>query len=176
MVHTFRFRYGVATVLALSLAGCSMHPLPENHPLSMPRASTFDIVQRARCEAKAGLEPLRRGKRKAHIDKIVASTSIGYYFKFVITEANNATGGSLGFTKPWPPPSGKTFSLNLSGDATRSRQNTREFTIIEDLADVASIKAGDCPEAAETNVAYPISGSLGIDEVVRSYIGVERIQ
>jgi hypothetical protein len=175
MVQTFRFRYGVAPALALSLAGCSTHPLPENHPLSLPRASTFDIVQRARCEAKAALEPLRRGKRKAHVDKIVASTSIGYYFSFVITERNNATGGSLDFTKPWAPPSGKTFTLDLSGEAARSRKNTRHFTIIEDLADVASIKAGDCPEAVGTNVAYPISGSLGIDEVVRSYIGVERV-
>jgi hypothetical protein len=172
MVHRSRFRYGVAPALALSLAGCSTHPLPENHPLSLPRASTFDIVQRARCEAKAGLEPFRRGSRKAHVDKIVANTSIGYYFKFEIGETNDATGGSLGFTRPWPD---KTFTLNLSGNASRSRTNNREFTIIEDLADVANIKAADCPEGVGANVAYPISGSLGIDEVVRAYIGVERI-
>ena len=175
MVHISRFRYGVAPALALSLAGCSTYPLPDNHPLNLPRASTFDIVQRVRCEAKAGLEPLRRGRRKAHVDKIVANTSIGYYFQFMITEVNNPAGGSLGFTRLWHPPSDKIFTLNLSGDASRSRINTRDFTIIEDLADVASIKAADCPEGVGANVAYPISGSLGIDEVVRSYLGVERI-
>ena len=170
MVHS-RFRYGVAPALALSLAGCSTHPLPETFP-EPPTGVDIHIVQRARCEAKAGLEPFRRGSRKAHVDKIVANTSIGYYFKFEIGETNDATGGSLGFTRPWPD---KTFTLNLSGNASRSRTNNREFTIIEDLADVANIKAADCPEGVGANVAYPISGSLGIDEVCRAYIGVERI-
>jgi len=149
-----------------------MHPLPENYPLNFPRASTFDIVQRVRCEAKEGLEKQRnRGgpSYREHIKKIIEATSIGYDFELIMTE-HNEVGGGFGFLRPDGP-----RKLNVNGSVNQDRGTTRNFRIIETLADVANIKAEDCPDKPGPNLAYPISGSLQVDEVVRTYIQLERI-
>lgn len=162
----------VAPALAVLLAGCSMHPLPENHPLSFARASTFDIVQRVRCEAKEGLERQRnRGgpSYREHIKKIIEATSIGYDFEFIVSEHNQLR-GELAWLRPDGP-----RKLKVDGSVDQERSTKRNFRIIETLADVANIKAEDCPDKPGPNLAYPISGSLHIDEVVRTYIQLERI-
>ena len=156
MMHLLRFRHHAVPVLALSLAGCSILPLPENSPLNFPRASTFDIVQNVRCELQSGLERLRKGtgKRRDHIEKIIANTSVGYDFQFKMTEDNNLNGGSLGFT--YPSSSSRTVGLGFDGFATRQRQNHRTFQIIEHLSDVRN---ADCSAEARANLAYPISAA-----------------
>ena len=40
----------IGAALAAGLAGCSMHPLPDD----VSRVSTVDIVERIRCEAQEG--------------------------------------------------------------------------------------------------------------------------
>jgi hypothetical protein len=172
MMYLLRFRHCAAPALALALAGCAIHPLPENSPLNFPRASTFDIVQNVRCELQAGLQQLKnaKGRRKAHIEKIVAKSKVGYDFQFTMVE-NEAVGsdrkpGFLTFQYP------SSSSLAFDGFATRRRSNVRTFQIIEDLADV---QRADCSAEARANLAYPISGSLHVDDVVRAYLGLERI-
>jgi len=160
--------------LAFPLAGCSMHPLPENFALNFPRASTFDIVQKVRCEAQAGLERFKNSRHPGQIKLIIDSTSIGYDFKFVMTETNNATGGNLHFTrKPGNPASDGSLDIDLTGGATKSRMNTRTFRLVEDLADVA--KADCSAEALRANLAYPIVGRLNVEDVVYTYIRLERM-
>jgi len=173
MVYPLRIRSCIAPAVALSMAGCSMHPLPDNAPFNFPRASTFDVVHQVRCEAKAGLDPLRRGRNRAHVEKIIAATSIGYDFRFVMTEQNDLNGGALTLKRLSSPPS--KVEINVTGEATRSRQNERNFRIVEGLADVANMKDADCSDAARANLAYPISGRLRVDEVVRTYLRLERI-
>ncbi len=151
-----------------------MHPLPENFPLNFPRASTFDIVQKVRCEAKAGLERFKNSRHPEHINLIIDSTSIGYDFKFVMTETNDATGGNLHFTrKPANPASERSLDIDLTGEATKKRMNTRTFRLVEDLADVA--KADCSAEALRANLAYPIAGRLHVDDVVYTYVRLERM-
>jgi hypothetical protein len=170
MMHLVRFRHCAAPALALTLAGCAIHPLPENFPLNFPRASTFDIVQNVRCELKSGLERAVKGRSKAHIEKIIAATSVGYDFQFIISEDNNADAGGLDFTHKTSKT--RTLSLGLDAGTRRKRTNTRTLQILERLADV---QKADCSTEARANLAYPISGSLGVDEVVRAYLGLGRI-
>src|SRR5262245_19543655 len=176
MMYLMHFRRCVAPALALSLAGCSIHPLPENSPLNFPRTSTFDIVQNVRCELQAGLRQLdkAKGKRKEHIEKIIAKSKVGYDFQFKMIEDNNAgsfaNAGTLGFT--YPSSSSRTLSLGFDAFATRQRRNFRTLQIIEDLADV---RTADCSAESRANLAFPISGSLHVDDVARSYLGLERI-
>jgi hypothetical protein len=160
--------------LALGLAGCSMHPLPENYPLNFPRASTFDIVQKVRCEAKAGLARFKDSRRPEHVKKIVQATSIGYDFKLVMAETNNAEDGALDFVrKPAKKGSKDSFTVNVTGEATKARSNTRTFRIVEDLAAVANADCSD--QALRANLAYPISGSLRVDDIVSTYVRLEMI-
>ena len=174
MPYPLRFHCCIVSALALPLAGCSIYPLPENHPLNFPRASTFDIVERVRCEAKAGLDRFKNSKSKEHVAKIIAATSIGYDFEFTMIENNNLTEGGLTFFRKSTSPAPKGgLEVGLTGSATRERKNVRAFRIIEDLADVA--KAECSPRRPGANLAYPISGSLQVDEVVRTYIRLERM-
>ncbi len=128
-------------------------------------------MHRVRCEAKAGLESFKNSKSKEHVAKIIAATSIGYDFEFTMIEENNLTGGALTFFRKstrvtaWRP-------RLTNGSAKRKRENVRAFRIIEDLADVAK---ADCSPGPGSNLAYPISGSLQVDEVVRTYIRLERM-
>jgi hypothetical protein len=173
MLYPLSFRCWIAFGLALPLTGCSIRPLPENHPLNFPRASTFDIVHMVRCEAKAGLDHFTNSKSKKHVADIIAATSIGYDFSFTMTEDNNLTGGGLTFLRKSASPQPKGgLEVGLTGEATRKRENIRNFRIIEDLADVAK---ADCSPGPRSNLAYPISGSLRVDEVVRTYIQLERM-
>ena len=149
-----------------------MHPLPENFPLNFSRASTFDIVQKVRCEAKAGLDRLENGRNQQHIKQIIAATSIGYDFQFLMIENNDANAGTLDFAgRPTNKASNRKLDVELTGEATKARQNTRTFRIVEDLADVAN---ADCSvETLRANLAYPIAGSLRVDDLTYTYVRLE---
>ena len=70
-------------VLALAplLIGCSVHPLPDD----VSRKSTYDIIDKIRCEAKAAVEEHGRSFQHAQI---------AYEFTFKINERNDANAGS----------------------------------------------------------------------------------
>jgi hypothetical protein len=156
------------------LLGCSMHPLPENFPLNFPRASTFDIVQKVRCEVQAGLNRFKSSRHPERIDQIVRATSIGYDFKLVMAETDSATDGALDFTRKGAKKGSKdSLTAGVSAGARKTRLNTRTFRIVEDLGDVA--KADCSAETVRANLAYPIVGSLRVDDVVSSYIRLERM-
>lgn len=146
-------------LLASLLTACSTHPLPED----VSRKSTYDIVQALRCEIKAGLGAV---KPEAEILK----STIGMDFTFDITENNSTGGGSLTFTKMFGGDS--SFTLNPTAMADRSRQNKREFRILESLAEIS--RQTCTRQARQPNLAYPITGRIGLDEVVRTYIAIEK--
>ena len=151
-----------------------MHPLPENFPLNFPRASTFDIVQKVRCEVQAGLNRFKSSKHPERVAQIVQATSIGYDFKLVMTETDNATEGKVDFTRKGAKKGSKeSTTASLTGAARKTRQNTRTFRIVEDLGDV--IKADCSAETLRANLVYPIAGSLHADDVVSTYIRLERM-
>jgi hypothetical protein len=173
MLYGLRSRCCIASALAFSLGGCAIHPRPENHPLNFARASTFDIVHRVRCEAKKGLQDAVNKWNKEPIAKIIAATSIGFDFEFKMVENTDLTGGELTFFRKSTSAQPKGgLEVALHGSATRQRENVRAFRIIEELSD---IEKADCSERPGPNLAYPISGSLRVDEVVRTYLRLERM-
>src|SRR5262245_33021421 len=170
--------------LASALVGCAVHPLPQD----VTRASTVQIVARIRCEAKEGLEAAltkaaaEGPAKKRHVEKIVDGTSIGFEFKFKMTESNSLTADSIEFERE-AAKSGDRFKLVLVGALNdghgaeprpTTRKNERQFRVVDDLKE---LKDARCRRAgtAGPNLLYPISGSTGMADVVRTYIELEAL-
>lgn len=168
MLYAFRQVIGcrpAIVFLTAVLVGCSVHPLPYD----VTRISTFDIVEKIRCEAKEGLEEVVR-KHPRH--PILKHTAIGFDFQFEITEDNNLNAGGLnlhrkGFRE------GSQASWNFAGSATRNRKNVRQFRIIESLEKLNSARCSE--SAGRQNWIYPIVGSIGMKEVVQTYLRIEEL-
>ena len=154
----------VAAGLSLALTACSIRPLPGD----LTRTTTFDIVENIRCEAQEGLRSFDPADSAAR--KIIAGTTIGFDFKFDVTEINDLLDGELDFQRP-----GATSLLKLDVNASvlRKRQNVRTFRVVEELKEVE--KADCSKEAKRANWVYPITGSVGMNEVVRTYIRLEKL-
>ena len=162
----FRLRTAVTLfcIMLAGLLGCSIHPLQED----VTRKSTFDIVKTLLCEA-------RRGMIDANLttDEINA-TLIGLDFDFNITENNKATEAKLEFLHPFL--NGNRFSLDLSGGVDKKRESRRHFRVVEPLAGLLDARFGSCDQALDrSSFVYPISGKVGLDEVVRTYFGLQRL-
>jgi hypothetical protein len=166
MLNLRHIGFPFVAIVVSSLTGCAIHPLPDD--LSLTRASTFDIVERVRCEAQEGL--LSFPQNDPHFRKIVADSNIGYDFDFDMTEKNNADEGQL--TASRKGHQGGSLTLAGTGTAELTRANKRVFRILEDLKEVAS---ADCSPARRANWVYPITGATGIGEVVRTYIRIEML-
>ena len=157
-----------AGTLAIGLSACSVHPLPDD----VTRVSTVDIVKSIRCEALAGVDSLT-AEEKLRAVPISNATEIGFDFQFDITETNRASGDPksslLSFAK------GDKFGLDLAGSADLTRKNLRKFTVIEGLADLTKPenRAMCSDRTSRKNWTYPIGGTIGIDEVVRTYLKLE---
>jgi hypothetical protein len=157
-------RCSALSIAAFALLGCSAHPLPGD----FSRKSTFDIVERIRCE---GAEALREIPSS---NPFLKKAFIGYDFNFGIIEENNAgdedNKGQLFFERLL---SSGSFTLDLQGYATRKRDATRTFRIVESLE---QLKTANCsPGTKRENLLYPITGSIGMKEIVQTYIGIERL-
>jgi hypothetical protein len=152
------------------MAGCSTYPLPQD----VSRRNTYDIVEKLRCEAqgglRAGLKEVLGTHQTSH--RFLTDTFVGYDFIFEITEDNNATAGKLEFDRP-AFTKGSSFSLDFSASASLQRKNKRDFRIIESLAQLN--KANCSADAGRKNWVYPITGAVGLDEVVQTYIRLEKL-
>ncbi len=162
--------FAVASTGALAVAtGCSVHPLPDD----VTRISTVDIVKSIRCEALAGLDSLRP-EEQARAAPIINATVIGFDFVFEIDEKNSASGDPKSSLLTFA--NGSKFTGGLTGSATLDRMNTRRFTIIDALADLPKPEnRALCSDKARANWTYPIGGTIGMDEVVRTYLKLEMI-
>ena len=99
-------------VLALLplLIGCSIHPLPDD----VSRKTTYDIVEKIRCEAKAAVES---SLAREFNGQGIKGATIVYQFTFNINEQNDA---SAGFTLFNPFANG-TFNVTANGGSNRVR-------------------------------------------------------
>lgn len=153
---------------ATMLAGCSIHPIPDD----VSRYATEDIVRHVRCEAK---DAVRDEIRKALIehnlgdtgieaDKVLApgnfelirrrdpklaakflgygASTITYDFEFTITETNNKS-GTLAFAVPFVNSAG--FTLGLDGGLDKTRNAIRKFRTMETFKELDELP---CEEAA----------------------------
>jgi hypothetical protein len=163
---------GISALLALASAGCSMHPLPED----VSRASTFDIVERIRCEVADGLREFENARDRDKATRIISATKMGFDFDFEIEEKNDAKSGKLEFQRPAAKGDRKSISLELSGGAERERKNTRSFRIVDNLGDLSKERQERCARTIKTaNGLYPITGATGMAEVVRTYVKLEML-
>jgi hypothetical protein len=150
--------FGIAG--GLVLGGCSVHPLPDQ----VTRQSTLGIVTAIRCEAQQAI--FEHAAAPAF-----SGGAIGYIFDFDITEHNNA-GIDLSFKQPFL--SGGAFDLTLIGtNADLKRQAERRFTIVDTFEE---LKRADCSEELRrSRFKYPIAGSIGLNEVIATFIGIDQL-
>lgn len=144
------------SVLALSslLVGCAIHPLPDD----VSRKTTYDIVEKIRCEAKAAVEQFGRGFKEA---------SIVYNFTFDINEHNDA---SAGFTLFDPFKTG-TVNLVANAGSNRTRDGVRNFELIDSFDDLRKM---DCTRDREVNWIYPLTGDVGMYDSVATFIRLQQ--
>jgi hypothetical protein len=192
----------LATLVAVLLAGCSLHPLPDD----VSPIPTEEIVRSARCELRLGLfEEIEHvlnsrgitnwtardiGQNfgafviwlKDHVKKnpknadlvaklnLYGNVAVAYDFDFKITEDNNSD-ASLGFKVPYTLTS--SLALNASGSLHKQRFGDRAFKAQETFADMVSRNiwcVGFKPR--ERNILYPITGSIGLQKVVETFVSI----
>jgi hypothetical protein len=173
--------YGLLASLGTGLLGCSVHPLPQD----VSYKSTVDIVRRIRCEASEGLlAAWQNAPKPEQVEKIVNGTTIGFDFRFVIAETNRVTDAELAFERKNAKDEG--FELKLAADLNgahrngvgeneSTRKNTRVFRVIDDLKDLKEAKCGQRVKSTRANLVYPVTGSTGMAEIVRTYIELEKL-
>jgi hypothetical protein len=171
----------VATASTIA-AACSIHPLPED----FSRSTTFDIVQKIRCEARDAVgetsltpkgrvsftsarddaaHPLSLDTARGWLFPGLQYAAIGYSFKFTITEGDNGSASGL-FQFPF---SNGTFSLGVSAGEDKKRKNDRSFDLVEDFAQLLADRSLIC-NPGNKNWKYPITGDIGVREVIETYI------
>ena len=179
-------------VLTIFGSGCAIHPLPDD----ISRETTYSIIQKIRCEAQEQVivevrELLSRSRspivQSLDPKKVVANLVIvgrndpaianiiqkyrvavvGYGFTFTITEENNA-GGSADFILPFTH---STFTLGISGHVDKTRKNTRKIEVLDTFEELADL---DCSEISKPsrNLLYPITGSIGMGEIIHSFLSL----
>jgi hypothetical protein len=153
-----RVVFGMAAVLIL--VGCSVHPLPDQ----VTRQSTLGIVTAIHCEAQQAI--LEHAPEPAF-----NKGAIGYIFDFDIIEHNQA-GLDVAFSQPFI--SGGAFDLTLTGaKADLLRRAERRFTIVDTFEE---LKRADCSEELRrSRFKYPIAGSIGLNEVIATFIGIDQL-
>jgi hypothetical protein len=144
-------------VLALSslLMGCSIHPLPED----VSRKSTYDIVEKIRCEAKAAVEDHGQGFNKA---------AIVYNFEFKITEHNDA---NVGFSLLDSLKGPGSVKVNASAQADLIRDGNRNVEVIDSFDDLRKL---NCTRDREANWLYPLTGDVGMYNAVATFIRLQQ--
>jgi hypothetical protein len=159
---------GFVAAIAPMLAGCSTVPRTED----VSRRSTLGIVHQIRCEARRAVVDVAYNRNNPYPTPIDYTTaSISYAFTFDIFENNNASAdGTWGF----PYTLGGMFSLTASGQFDRNRHTTRTFTIVDTFEELYNTQCDDAAPQLE-NLLYPISGEIGIYEVVSTFINLQQV-
>lgn len=142
---------------ALTL-GCSIHPLQEG----VTGVSTVDIVHKVRCEAKAAIA---RYDHLSEFDK----AAIAYNFTFAVTENNDGTAGA-DFSLPIPA---GTVKVAFSAGDKKQRKGQRSFKLADSFKELRQLRCGDV--IIKESRRYPITGVIGLDEVVANFLHVARL-
>src|SRR4051812_19115277 len=165
---------GFIAAIAPALAGCSTFPRPED----VTRKTTLAIVHQIRCEAKRAVVDIAYNRNNPYPTPINYTTaSISYDFSFDIVEDNNASAdGTWGL----PYTLGGAFSLTANGQFNRSRHTIRNFKITDTFEQLYHTQCGEPPPpgvpSQPENLIYPISGEIGIYEVVKTFINLQQIE
>jgi hypothetical protein len=184
----------IAAFATAALSGCSVHPIPDDLPPGIP---TEEIVKSARCEMRLGLfdqvKRLLREEGIADFDVSVLQTqqgrkavlpnpppqlktilaeygevAVAYDFNFEISEHDNLD-ASLAFKLPFTAPN--VFDLGAAGSLRKTRIGKRTFSSQETFYDLI-LRDQWCGnfEPRDRNLAYPITGSIGLRKVVETFM------
>lgn len=159
-------RLGFLSALACALAACAIHPVPEN----VTGVKTSEIVHRNRCEARDALLQVERfllSRRRLAAAATLRKIGIIYSYELDIYETDSLTAMST-FTQPLTKGS-RTFNPS-AGDSLK-RENIRTFTITDNYQTLSRLTDKQCASAATgPNYQYPIVGTIGIDEMIRTFL------
>ena len=174
-----------------------MHPLPED----VTPLNTYQIVQKIRCEVRDSLglfvigaikdsDPdiaadLKSGKRKfasvesKHLTpngrailQRYEKSALAYEFVFDMTE-NNTAGGNIGVASIL---SRGPLTFTASAGAAKTRRNKRNFRIVDSFGRLLRTlpdRICDNIEKGE-NAAYPITGTIGMTEVLKTFLDLNQ--
>jgi hypothetical protein len=104
---------------------------------------------------------------------VIYSAGVAYTFDLTMTEDNNL-GATANFLGPWA----NKFTLGLTGDANRTRQNERTFTITDKVGFLLRELNTPKPSGKQycnghiafgPNYIYPIAGRIGVDNTVYTF-------
>lgn len=102
---------------------------------------------------------------------VIYSAGVAYTFDLTMSEDNNL-GASANFLGPWAAK----FTLGLMGDANRTRENERTFTITDKVSFLLRELNTPKPQrycdghiALGPNYIYPIAGRIGVDNTVYTF-------
>jgi len=156
----------VSCIFAAGISGCALHPIPDD----VTHISTFEIVQKIRCEAANAIRRYATDKN-GNLVGYLREAAIGYDFNLAMTEDNDGS-GSATFTLPF---SNGRFTLGVGLGQDKQRKNERNFK----LADKFSVLI-DSPHlhncALHKNWRYPIAGNVGLDEVLKTFAEISELR
>lgn len=141
-------------------------------------ASVLRITETKIEKAKKLKEDLDEEKKKQK-ENLVRSAlhegfkgvAVGYNFKFEMTDKDTSS-LDLDFTLPF---SKTAFSLDMALAEKKTRANSRDFLIAEDIANVM-IDSTACDELRTVNWRYPLAGKVGLAETIKAYVSLAEIE
>jgi hypothetical protein len=189
--------------LIIPISGCAVHPLPEdvtglstpaivNHIRCEARDSitaavgSYLSIQKDEASKGYGLDLLDKriifsqvdlGKLNSNarynIQKYLPA-AIAYDFTFDITETNEI-GSQVEFLNTFTR---GIFGLGINVDNNRQRETIRNFRITDTFGDLLGpVEAKYCDdEVAGVNWSYPVAGTIGLAEVVRTFVDLNEFQ
>jgi hypothetical protein len=149
---------------AIALLRDEIHPNPMLGELAALRGKRWPPDVRARLNAY----------ERAIYDRYI-QTGVAFDFSFDITEDNAGSG----FADPIKLFTNGTAGVGLSAGGDFKRENLRHFVVSEtalDLLQNEKIACGPNYDYRASNYAYPISGKIGIDELVSTFFDLNEIK
>lgn len=151
------YRFLAATLVGapLLLAGCNASPDVRD----VTQIDTVEIIRNIRCETRNAVASYPPGHW-------IHDTAIAYGFTFNALERNGLSGG-IGFAFPVQP-AGK-WILGLDAGVARHREGESVVDMGEILGNLRTL---DCSMPSAPAHGYPITGQVGIREVVDRFVAV----
>lgn len=192
----------IPILTALIAAGCAIHPLPEDysgvstyHIVKQIRCETrkasIEFILNLLTDGKNpnkvdsydesvgrkfldqqninNFRPDMLHKARPYVE-VLWNTAIVYNYNLEMVETNDLSTELNALSKF--PQIGR--SLNFKAGLDRSRQNTRTFSVTDDLGSLISkVKNDYCTDhIVQENVIYPIAGKVGMAPVIREFMNL----
>jgi hypothetical protein len=187
------------TMSVVLLAGCAIHPLPED----FAGVQTYQIVRQIRCEARQAvidltLEYLRGGTKVDAISRSIGERfdrnpetidnlnpdlfkgpvhdalkvfwDTGIAYNFNLEMTEvNNINTSFNILKPFTNASG---TVGFGAGLDRQRQNTRTFTVTDTFGNlVKKLPRNVCAgQVKGENYIYPMTGTIGINNMIQDFV------